>query len=119
MLGGAEDEREPYAAYGKRSADEPTTQLGRFQQPLRDLEETGGAHAAADAHGADDVADAAALALDEGVADHPRAAHAVGVADRDGAAVDVEPLHRDAEPVATVDHLHRERLVELPEADVV
>src|SRR5215470_2211984 len=33
MLGGEEDEREPYAAYGERSSDEPTTQTGLFQQP--------------------------------------------------------------------------------------
>src|SRR5262249_7157834 len=26
-------EREPYAAYGERSADEPTTQMGLFQPP--------------------------------------------------------------------------------------
>jgi hypothetical protein len=28
-----EDEREPYAAYGERSADEPTTQMVRFHRP--------------------------------------------------------------------------------------
>ena len=50
---------------------------------------------------------------------HARAAHAVGVADRDRAAVDVELLHRDAELVAAVEHLHGERLVQLPQADVV
>ena len=49
----------------------------------------GGAHAAADAHRDDDVLDAAALAFDERVADEPRARHAVGMADRDGAAVDI------------------------------
>ena len=67
----------------------------------------------------DDVLGAAALALDQGVADHARAAHAVGVADRDRAAVDVERVVRDAELVAAVEHLHRERLVQLPEVDVV
>ena len=45
--------------------------------------------------------------------------HAVGVADRDGAAVDVEQVVGNAELVAAVEHLHRERLVQLPQADVV
>src|SRR2546425_191058 len=82
------------------------------------LEQSRRAHAAADAHGADDVARAAALALDERVADHARAAHAVRMADGDGAAVDVQFLHRDSELVAAVDHLHGERLVQLPEIDL-
>ena len=41
------------------------------------------------------------------------------MADGDGAAVDVEPVVGDAELVAAVDHLHREGLVQLPQADVV
>src|ERR1019366_7352870 len=84
-----------------------------------DFEEACAAHAAADAHGDDYVLYAAAFSFDEGVAHHAGAAHAVGVADRDGAAVDVELVARDVEPVAAVDHLHCERLVQLPEADVV
>src|SRR5881296_3502762 len=83
------------------------------------LEQAGRAHAAADAHGADDVTGAAALALDQRVADHARAAHAVRMADGDRAAVDVELLHRDAELVAAVDDLHGERLVQLPEIDLI
>jgi hypothetical protein len=31
----------------------------------------------------------------------------------------LSPVHRDAEGVGAVEHLHRERLVELPEVDVV
>ena len=42
-----------------------------------------------------------------------------GMADRDRAAVDVEAVVRDAQLVAAVDHLHRERFVQLPQADVV
>src|SRR5262245_34381991 len=84
-----------------------------------DLEQARGTLAAADAHGDDGVLDATALALDEGVAGHACAAHAVGVADGDGAAVDVELVLGDAELVAAVDDLHREGLVELPQADVV
>ena len=40
------------------------------------------------------------------------------MADRDRAAVDVENVVRDAELVLAVEHLHREGLVELPQADV-
>ncbi len=45
--------------------------------------------------------------------------HAVGMADGDGAAVDVEPVVGNAELVAAVDHLHREGLVQFPQADVL
>src|SRR5579871_3627681 len=41
------------------------------------------------------------------------------MADRDGAAVDVEPVVVDAEPVAAVEDLHGESFLQLPEADVV
>ena len=51
-----------------------------------DFEQAGGAHPATDAHGDDTVFRAAPLALDQDVAGHPGARHAVGVADRDGAA---------------------------------
>src|SRR5882762_9453690 len=84
-----------------------------------DLEQRRGALAAADAHGDDDVAHAASLAFDQRVAGEPRAAHAIGMADGDGAAVDVEALHRDAESIAAIDDLDGEGLVELPEADIV
>src|SRR5207253_1629848 len=77
------------------------------------------AAASADAHRADDPAGAPALALDQGVAHHPGAAHAVRVADRDGAAVDVQRLRRDTEPVTAVDDLDGEGLVQLPEVDLV
>src|SRR5262245_41512658 len=84
-----------------------------------DLEQARRPHAAPDAHRADDVPRATALALDEGMADHARAAHAIRVTDRDRAAVDVEALHRDAELVAAIHHLHREGLVQLPEIDLI
>src|SRR5271168_3835707 len=91
----------------------------RTLQASRDLEQSRGAHAAADAHRDDDVFHAAALPLYQGVADEPRAAHPVGMADRDRAAVDVELFIVDAEPVAAIDHLYGESLVQFPEADVV
>ena len=47
------------------------------------------------------------------------AGHAVRMADRDRAAVDVQPVVGNAEPVAAVDHLHGERFVQLPQIDVL
>src|SRR5262249_38234953 len=84
-----------------------------------DLEEPGGSHAAADAHGDDAALRLAAFAFDQDVAGHARAAHAVGMADRNRAAVDVENLLRNAEAVAAVERLARERLVQLPQIDVI
>ena len=52
------------------------------------------------------------------MAGHPRARHAVGVADRDGAAVDVHPVIGDAEHVLDIENLDRERLVQFPQVDV-
>src|SRR5262245_59372166 len=79
---------------------------GYFEQARR-------AHAAADAHRHHHQLGAAALALDQRVADEARAAHAVGVAERDRAAVDVEALVGNADVVAAIEHLYRERLVQL------
>src|SRR3954470_7220790 len=84
-----------------------------------DLEQAGGAHAAADAHRDDAVLGAAPLALEQDVAGHPGAGHPIRVADRDRAARDIQLVVGDAELVATVDRLARERLVELPEVDLV
>ena len=53
------------------------------------------------------------------MANHARAGHTVGVADGNGATVDVEVLVRNAEGVATVEHLNGKRFVELPEPDVI
>src|SRR5688572_8588667 len=72
---------------------------------LVDLEQSRRAHTAADAHGDDRVLGAAPAALDQDMASHARAAHAERVADRDRAAVHVELVLRDAEPVAAIQHL--------------
>src|SRR5260370_24618831 len=50
---------------------------------------------------------------------HPRAAHAIGMSDGVGSARDVQPLFRNAEPVRAVEDLTGERLVQLPEIDIV
>src|SRR6202030_1005254 len=85
----------------------------------QDLEEPGRAHAATDAHRDDNITNPAALTLDQRVTDHARAGHPVRVTDRNGAAVDIVPLGIDAEPVAAVQSLHGEGLVELPEPDIL
>src|SRR5262245_32185672 len=87
-----------------------TSQYRRGIDSACGFEESRGAHAATDAHGDDAPALALALQLEEQRAGHARARHPVRVADRDRAAVRVELLHRDAEPVATVHHLRREGL---------
>src|SRR5579883_1554294 len=95
----------------------PPGRRGRWS--LRHLEQPRRTHAAADAHGDDDALGAAALAFDECVTRHARAAHPIGMADRDGAAIDIVFRGIDAEPVAAIERLHGEGLVQLPEIDVV
>src|SRR5947209_19140335 len=73
--------------------------------PLVNLEQPRGAHAAADAHRHDGMLCAAALALDQNMAGHARPAHAERMPNGDRAAVHVQVLLRNAEPVATVEHL--------------
>src|SRR4051794_9135524 len=79
-----------------------------------DFEQASSAHAATDAHGDHDVLHPATLAFDQRGAGHARAAHAVGMADRDRATVHVQALLRNAELVAAVQYLHGKRFVELP-----
>src|SRR5262245_48992329 len=88
-------------------------------QWLCHFEQSRGAHAAAHAHRHHHVAYPEALARDERMTREPLPAHTERMADGDGAAVHVEPLVGNAEPVAAVEHLHGEGFVELPEADVL
>src|SRR3954468_18523771 len=82
---------------------------------LQHLEQAGRAHAAADAHRDHGIFRLAATALDQRVAGEACARHAVGMADRDRAAIDVDLFRIDAELVAAVQHLHGEGLVQFPE----
>src|SRR6266498_5002652 len=84
-----------------------------------DFDKASGAHAAANTHGYNSILGLAPAALDQGMAGQPCAGHAVGMADRDRAAVDVELFWVDPELVAAMDDLHRKCLVQLPEIDVV
>src|SRR3954466_650699 len=82
------------------------------------FEQSGSTHAAADAHGDHDELRTAAPAFHERVTGQSRAGHAIGMAERDGAAVHVEAVVGNPEPVAAIEHLHRESFVQLPEIDV-
>src|SRR5471032_375780 len=84
---------------------------GHFEQTRR-------AHAAADEHRDDDVLHAPPLALDERMTHEARAGDTVWMSDGDGAAIDVELVVGNLQPVAAIDDLHREGFVELPQADV-
>ena len=99
----------------------PARHAGRIMllSKSQHLEQAGCAHAAADAHGDDDMLHAKPLTGEQRVADEALPGHAERVTDRDRAAIDIEPVVGDAEPIAAVDHLHREGFVELPETDVL
>src|SRR5205085_11983693 len=83
------------------------------ERDLRRFEESGGSHAAADAHRDDAVALLRAAKLLQDRSRAARAGGAVRVADRDRAAVRVELRRIEAELVAAVDDLRREGLVQL------
>ena len=74
---------------------------------------------ASDTHGDDDVTGASSPAFDEGVARAARAGHAVGMADGDRTAIDVEKFVGNAQFVPAIDHLHRECFVKFPQADII
>src|SRR5580693_8065121 len=89
---------------------------------LDPLPQHGAAHAHADAHGGEPVADLGVLSELRGELDHqPDAGRGERVADGDRAAPRVHPrvVVGDLEVVEEREHLDRERLVDLDEADVV
>ncbi|BFG79231.1 hypothetical protein PTKU46_72640 [Paraburkholderia terrae] len=81
-----------------------------------DFEQASGTHAAGNAHRDDRVLHAAPAALDEDVSRETRARHTERMADRDRAAIDVEPLGRNAEALLAVDRLRCKCFVELTNA---
>src|SRR6266481_1512518 len=83
------------------------------------FEQTCCAHAATDAHRDNNPFRAAALPLDQCMADEAASGHPKRVADGDRAAVDVHEFGRDAEPIAAIKGLGSERFIELPQIDVV
>src|SRR5487761_819677 len=89
---------------------------------LDPLPQHGAAHAHADAHGGEPVADLGVLRELRGELDHqPDPGGGEGVADGDRAAPRVHPgvVVGDLEVVEEREHLDRERLVNLDEADIV
>src|SRR6266849_336698 len=95
-----------------------TCELSVFRS-VDDFKQTRRAHATTNAHGHHAVFRFAPPAFDQEVPGQARPRHAIGVADRDRAAIDIELVRIDAELVAAIDHLHRIGLVELPKVDVV
>jgi hypothetical protein len=87
----------------------PASQLEKPRRPL----------AVADAHGDDAVLGLPPAHLVEDRAGQSRPGHAERVPDGDRADVDVQLGRVNPRPVAATDHLHRERLIQLPQADVV
>src|SRR5262245_20479806 len=53
------------------------------------------------------------------MAGHARSTHTEGMADGNRAAIDVEALLRNAEPIAAIEYLAGESFVEFPQVDVV
>src|SRR5258708_23986264 len=86
---------------------------------VNDLEQSCSAHAAADTHGHHAISGLASAPLDQKMSGEARPGHAIGVADRDRAAIDVELLGIDAQFVTAIDHLDCIGLVQFPEIDVV
>ena len=92
------------------------TRIGSLAEPLHDH---GHALAAADAHRLEAEGLAAVLEAVEQRGHDAGARLTEGVAERDGAAVDVELVPADAEVLGRGDHLGREGLVDLDQVDVV
>src|ERR1700722_19617891 len=86
---------------------------------MHDFEQPGSPHSTADAHRHDGISGFPPPPFDQRMTRQPGAGHAVGVADRDRTAVDIEFLRIDPEFIAAVDDLHRKGFVELPEIDII
>ncbi|KAH0440328.1 hypothetical protein KCU90_g2824, partial [Aureobasidium melanogenum] len=85
----------------------------------RYFEECRSAHAAADAHRYDEIAHAAPPRFKQAVHRHTGAGHPERMANRDRTAIHVQTVRRNMQLIAAVDHLARERLIHLPQPDVI
>lgn len=92
--------------------DASCADIKNFEQPCCALP-------APDAHRNDDIPSTTALTLQQRMPDEARAGNTVRMPQCNGAAIDVEALHRNAEFVGAVKHLDSECLVQLPKADVI
>src|SRR5207237_8435939 len=86
---------------------------------MDDFEKPRRPHAATDTHGDDGIFRLAPTTLNQSMAGQPGSGHAVGMANRDRAAIDVELFRVNSELVAAIDHLHRKCFVQFPEIDIV
>ena len=86
---------------------------------LQDFENACSAHTATDAHRHANALGTTAFALDQGMAGQALTCDAVRMADGNGAAVDVEPVHGNAQLVGAIQHLHSKGFVEFPQINVV
>src|SRR5687768_8051977 len=87
--------------------------------PSYALEDRGGAHAAADAHGHESVPDIAAPHLVEQCRRQLGAGTTQRVAEGDRATVDIQPLRIDRQLAQAREDLHGERLIELDQVDLI
>src|SRR2546427_1322573 len=92
--------------------------MARFSS-VDNFEQSRGAHAAANTHCNNSILGVAPAALDQGMAGHSRAGHAVRMTDCDRSAIDIQLFRVDPELVAAIDHLHRKRLIQLPQIDII
>src|SRR5260370_5359687 len=86
--------------------------MGAFEQGRRTLPSS-------DAHGDDPVARFLAGHFVGDGADHARTGHSEWMTDGDRATVDIEFFRVNAQAVAAIDDLDGERLVQLPEINVI
>ena len=66
------------------------------------------------AHGDHDIFYTPTLTLKQGVSNHAGAAHAIGMTHRNRTAIHIQFIVVDAQLIATVEHLHSKRLIQLP-----
>src|SRR5690606_15915572 len=85
----------------------------------KDLEQARRAHSPSHTHGHDGPSCLAAAAFEQNMSRQPRACHAERMPNGNRAAIDVQPLIRDAQPLLTVHSLRGEGLIELPQVDVL
>src|SRR5438093_3346663 len=83
------------------------------------FEQASSTHATANTHRNNSILGLTPAALDQGMAGHPRSGHAVGMTDCDRSAIDVKLFRVNPELVAAIDHLHRKRLIQLPQIDII
>ena len=93
--------------------------LGLSRKDSVNLKQASGTHASGNAHRDHAPLGFAAAAFEQQVAHQARAGHAKRVADRDGAAVDIEPLAGNAQLALAIQRLRGKGLVHLPQVDVL